>query len=117
MLTSIIDKIADRVRWGYLTAFILLLLSYILTFYSSQQVINQQEEVHNTTHVINTLDILSSELKNAESAFRGYLIVKDERFLQEYYNAPQLIDSTFSKLTSLTSDNDIQQKGWTRCIY
>lgn len=110
MLTSIIDKIADRVRWGYLTAFILLLVSYILTFYSSQQVINQQEEVQHTTYVINTLDMLSSELKDAESSFRGYLIVKDEKFLKEYYSAPVLIDSTFLKLTSLTSDNAVQQK-------
>ena len=110
MLTSIIDKIADKVRWGYLTAFILLLISYILTFYSSQQVLNQQTRVHHTAKVINTLDILSSELKDAESAFRGYLIIKDERFLNEYYNAPRLIDSTFLKLKSLTSDNIIQQQ-------
>lgn len=110
MLTSFIDKITDKVRWGYLTAFLLLLLSYILTFYSSQQVSNQQLQVHHTTNVINTLDILSSELKDAESAFRGYLIIKDEIFLKDYYRAPHLVDSTFLKLKSLTSDNDVQQK-------
>ena len=110
MLTSFIDKIADRVRWGYLTAFILLLLSYILTFYSSQQVLNQQKQVNHTSHVISTMDILSSELKDAESGFRGYLIIKDEKFLKDYYKAPHLIDSTFSRLKLLTSDNDVQQK-------
>lgn len=109
MLTSFIDKIADKVRWGYLTAFILLLLSYILTFYSSQQVLNQQKQVNHTTHVINTMDMLSSEVKDAESAFRGYLIIKDENFLKEYYKAPHLIDSTFSRLKWLTSDNSVQQ--------
>ncbi|MDB5224296.1 MAG: hypothetical protein JWN83_2963 [Chitinophagaceae bacterium] len=110
MLTSITDKIGDRVRWGYLTAFILLLTSYILTFYSSQQVLNQQQQVHHTTIVINTLDILSSELIDAESAVRGYLIVKDESFLNDYYKAPHRIDSTFLNLKWLTSDNEQQQK-------
>ena len=109
MLTSLIDKIADRVRWGYLTAFILLLISYILTFYSSQQVLNQQERVHHTTNVINTLDILSSELKDAESSVRGYFITSDELFLKEYYKVPTLIDSTLWRLKSLTKDNTIQQ--------
>ncbi len=110
MLTSIIDRIADRVRWGYLTAFILLLVSYILTFYSSQQVLNQQTQLHNTTNVINTLDILISEAKEAESSFRGYIIIKDERFLKDYYTAPSLIDSTFLKLKYLMSDDFPQQK-------
>ncbi len=110
MLVSIIDKIADRVRWGYLTAFILLLISYILTFYSSQQVLDQQTRVQNTRNVISTLDVLLSELKDTESAFRGYIILKDERFLEDYYNTPPLIDSTFLKLKSLTSDDAMQQK-------
>ena len=109
MLTSI-DKNEDRVRWGYLTAFILLLVSYILTFYSSQQLSNQQQRLHHTTDVVNTLDIMSSELISAESAFRGYLVLKDEMILNDYYKAPQLIDSTFLKLKSLTADNDEQQK-------
>ena len=70
MLASLIDKIADKVRWGYLTAFILLLISYILTFYSSQQLSNQQERVSHTTNVINTLDDLISEIREAESTLK-----------------------------------------------
>lgn len=108
-LASFIDKIADKIRWGYLAAFLLLLLSYILTFYSSQQVTNQQQRVHHTTNVINILDILSSELKDAESAVRGYFVTADELFLNDYYKAPLLIDSTLQRLQSLTNDNTIQQ--------
>lgn len=110
MLTSIIDKIADRVRWGYLTAFILLLISYILTFYSSQQVLNQQQRVHHTSEVINTLDILLSEIKEGESSLRGYLLVKDDKFLNEYYKTIPLIDSIYFKVKALTIDNNARQK-------
>lgn len=110
MLTSFIDKIADKIRWGYLTAFLLLLLSYVLTFYSSQQVVTQQERVHHTSEVINTLDILLSEVREAESALRGYLLVKDEMFLNEYHKTIPLIDSTYIDLKALTDDNYLQQK-------
>lgn len=110
MLASLFDKITDRIRWGYLTAFILLLLSYLLTFYSSQQVINQQQRVQHTTDVINTLDDLISEMRDAESSFRGYLIIKDKNFLTSYYTAPETVDSILITLKSLTKDNPIQHK-------
>ncbi len=110
MLTFFFNKSKDRVRWGYLTAFVLLFISLVLTFYSSQQVLNQQERVQHTTSVINTLDLLSSELISAESAFRGYVISQDENILADYYTAPPRINSTFLKLKLLTKDNSVQQK-------
>ena len=110
MLANFFNRNENRIRWGYLAAFILLFISLLLTFYSSQQVSKQQERVHHTTNVLNTLDILLSELISAESAFRGYLVLKDENILTDYYKAPHLVDSTFAKLRSLTEDNTIQQK-------
>jgi signal transduction histidine kinase len=110
MLTTFFNRKENTVRWGYLTAFILLFISLLLTFYSSQQVSKQQERVHHTTNVINTQNILLLELISAESAFRGYLVLKDENILSDYYKAPHLTDSTFTKLRSLTEDNSIQQK-------
>ncbi|MDQ6757955.1 MAG: CHASE3 domain-containing protein [Bacteroidota bacterium] len=109
MLTNFI-KLGDKVRWGYLTAFILLLISYILTFYSSQQVLNQQNWVNHTDEVKNTLDDVLSEMKDGESSFRGYLVIKDERFLDDYYKAPRLLDSTINKLRLIIDDNTSQQK-------
>ena len=37
MIKTIVDKIADRTRWGYLAAFIILLVSYIVSFVSTQK--------------------------------------------------------------------------------
>ena len=110
MLSSFFNRNEDKVLAGYLTTFILLFTSLLLTFYSSQQVSKQQERVQHTSDVINNLNFLSFELINAESAFRGYLLLKDENILFEYYKAPPLIDSTFLKLRLLTQDNDKQKK-------
>ena len=110
MLTSIVDKIADRVRWGYLTAFILLLTSYILTFYTTQQLLKQANWLNHTNNIINNLDLLHSTVKDGESALRGYVAVKDEVFLDGYYNSISVKDSLFNTLTSLMEENSLQLK-------
>src|SRR5688572_15001550 len=105
---NIVDRIADRVRWGYLTAFILLLSSYILTFYTTQKLLNQANWLNHTNSLINTLNGLLSTITEGESAFRGYVIVKDERFLSDYYNSGPRIDSAFIKLKALSAENPNQ---------
>jgi signal transduction histidine kinase len=108
MLVNIVDRIADRVRWGYLTAFILLLSSYILTFYTTQKLLNQANWLNHTNSFINTLDGLLSTINQGESTFRGYVIEKDEQFLNDYYNSAPLIDSAFKKLEALSIENPDQ---------
>ncbi|MEP6616031.1 MAG: CHASE3 domain-containing protein [Ginsengibacter sp.] len=108
-MINIVDKIADRIRWGYLTAFILLLASYILTFYTTQKMLNQANSVNHTNIIINNLDILLSSIKDAESGVRGYLVIKDESFLDVYKKSRHKIDSIYKNLKIL-STNDLQQK-------
>lgn len=108
MLVNIVDRIADRVRWGYLTAFILLLSSYILTFYTTQKLLNQANWLNHTNSFINSLDGLLSTINQDESAFRGYVIVKDEQFLNDYHNRAAPIDSAFKKLEALSTENPNQ---------
>ncbi|MEP6597171.1 MAG: CHASE3 domain-containing protein [Ginsengibacter sp.] len=110
MLTSIVDKIADRVRWGYLTAFILLLTSYILTFYTTQQLLKQANWLNHTNNIINNLDLLHSTVKDGESALRGYVAIKNEIFLDGYHNSIPIKDSLFKTLASLMKDNNLQLK-------
>ncbi len=105
MLAKFVDRIGDRIRWGYLGAFSILLTSYILTFYSSQQVLNQQQRVLRTNKVINTLDDLLTKTTEAESSFRGYIISGNNSFLNDYYKKPGDKDSIVKILQNLISDN------------
>ncbi|MEO6452540.1 MAG: CHASE3 domain-containing protein [Ginsengibacter sp.] len=110
MRVNIVDKIADRIRWGYLTAFIVLLCSYILSYYSTQQLLKQANWLNHTNSIINNLNVLESMVKDAESSFRGYVIIKDEKFLDKYNNSTPGIDSLFKELKSLTANNPGQLK-------
>jgi signal transduction histidine kinase len=99
-----------RVKTGYLTAFLLLLMSYFLTFLTLQQFLRQSKWIEHTDLVINNLETLSAYLNEAESAARGYVILNDADYLQLFYAGTKKIDSLSRNLDSLTSDNIGQQR-------
>ena len=105
-----LDKIADRIRMGYLAAFLLLLLSYILTFTSTQKLIDQAGWITHTNEVIHDLDNVLSAITKSESAFRGYVITNNKNLLDDYYRSRIYADSTFDRVKKSTSDNPLQQE-------
>jgi signal transduction histidine kinase len=109
MIKNIVDKIADRTRWGYLAAFILLLISYIVSFISTQNLMRQAQLVNHTNEVIHNLDNVISFVTKGESAVRGYLITDKKAFLTQYYISRNGADSTFKHVQLLTIDNSLQQ--------
>ncbi|MEO7801610.1 MAG: ATP-binding protein [Ginsengibacter sp.] len=98
---TITDRIADKVRWGYLLAFLLLLSSYILTFYTTQKLIKQANWITETHTYINKLDKLFYSLKDAVSSFRGYLLSKDEKFVDQVNQDIAIIKTSFADLERL----------------
>ena len=81
-----------RVKTGYLTAFLLLLISYLLIFVTFQQFLRQSKWIEHTDLVINNLETLSSYLNEAESAARGYVILNDATNYS-FYSGTKRIDS------------------------
>lgn len=110
MVKNFFDKIANRTRIGFLAAFFLLLISYILTFYSTQKVITQDYWINHTNEVIHNLDNILGLITKAESLFRGYLITNDKRLLNEYGKSELDTYHTYRTLTSLTVDNKDRQR-------
>jgi len=110
MIKNIVDKIADRTRWGYLTAFIILLVSYIVSFVSTQNVVKQSKLVNHSNDVIHSLDNIIGYVTQCESAARGYLLTDDKELLLKYNASRNKTDSTFNNVKTLTADNPHQQK-------
>lgn len=99
-----------KIRFGYLTAFVLLLFSYSITFYTTRQLSYQNKILNHTSEVINKLELLHSNIKDATIGVRGYIIMKDSKFLLPYYNSKKNVDSIYKLLVYLTSDNSLQQE-------
>jgi signal transduction histidine kinase len=110
MIKNIVDKIADRTRWGYLAAFILLLISYIVSFISTQNLMKQAQLVNHTNEVIHDLDNVKGFVTEGESAIRGYIINDKKFFLSQYYASRNNTDSTLKRVKLLTADNPAQQR-------
>lgn len=110
MVKRFFKKISTRTRIGFLAAFLLLFISYILTFISTRKVATQDFWMNHTNEVIHNLDNIIGFITKGESAFRGYLITDDKKLLASYDESIRNTDSTFSRLKILTIDNRHQQK-------
>jgi signal transduction histidine kinase len=110
MMRNIVDKFADRTRWGYLAAFIILLISYIVSFVSTQNLMKQSVLVNHSNEVIHGLDNVVGFVTQAESAARGYIISNRNQFLVKYQNNRKNTDSALTALHLLRADNAQQNK-------
>lgn len=109
-MVKIFDKIANRIRIGFLGAFILLLLSYILTSISTKRVVEQNKDITHTNTIINDLDNVLGFITHAESSFRGYVLSDSEGFYQDYKESVSKTDSCINALNTLTSENAVHQQ-------
>jgi PAS domain S-box-containing protein len=66
--------------------------------------------VDHTREVITANQQLLSDVKDAESAERGYIITGEDRYLEPYNSAAQDIARRQSELVNLTADNARQQE-------
>lgn len=110
MIKNIVDRIADRTRWGYLLAFIILLISYIVSYVSAQRLLKQSNLVNHSNEVIHSLDNIISFVTQCESASRGYFITDRQEFADRYQSSRRKADSTFNYTKYLLRDNPVLEK-------
>src|SRR5580692_10931799 len=92
-----------RIRVGYGTAFFLLLSSYLLTLYANSELLKEAKLVDHSNKIIIGTEALASHIKDAESGFRGYLLMNDPRFLFPYKESRHAIDSVYAALLTETA--------------
>jgi signal transduction histidine kinase len=98
-----------RVRVGYGTAFLLLLVSYLLTLYANSEVLKQARLVDHSNKIIIHVQGLVSALKDAETGLNGYLLMKDKTFLRPYDQSKDLADSISKLLENETWEDQDRQ--------
>jgi signal transduction histidine kinase len=92
-------------RWGYLIAFLMLLISYFLIFFVIKKLAKEAERVSHSYDVINNLESIKAEITDAETGVRGYAITKDVRFLKPYNSGSKRVTALYRQLVALTTDN------------
>lgn len=88
------------VRSGYALAFILIITSYILFFYSLKESQDGRKLIYESNLLINKLEELSSASKDIETGGRGYVLSGDQVFLE-----PAIIGKKNSQLLLASLDS------------
>ncbi len=89
-------------------AVLLVILVVIASFWAFQQTKVSAEERKQSFKMIIQANALLSELKDAETAERGYLLTDNETFLQPYLAVRDSIGSHLDALRQLSLSSDIQ---------
>ncbi len=110
MKETIIDKFATKVKAGYTTAIILLVISYLTTLYANKQLINQRTWINQSIGTIDNLEKTLSGIKDAETGLRGFTITKDTNTLLPYKNSFATVNSSLNELKASVKVDDFQQK-------
>lgn len=95
---------------GFGFAGLVLLVIGMTGYFSTHRLIENDKLVSHTHQVRRDLSELLSELKDAETGQRGFVITGIESFLSPYLSAVEQIKTTYEHLRSLTSDNPDQQR-------
>ena len=69
-----------------------------------------EEAVAHTHEVLRAIETLMSTVKDAETGERGYLIVRDDRYLEPYRLAMATVSMAESRLRGLLADNPVEAR-------
>lgn len=84
--------------------------SYTILTLEEQNAAEQRNWVLHTHEVIRETHIFLNQLTDAETGQRGFLLTQEQAYLEPYYSGLEKSNSSFKKLSILTSDNPAQQQ-------
>ncbi|HKX28298.1 MAG TPA: CHASE3 domain-containing protein, partial [Blastocatellia bacterium] len=103
-------SVGTKIGAGYGVALAALLIIGVVSYRATTSLIDAAEWRSHTYEALHNLEELSSLLKDAETGQRGYIITRDESYLEPYRTAVGLIDRGSRNLRSLLADNPAQQR-------
>jgi CHASE3 domain sensor protein/anti-sigma regulatory factor (Ser/Thr protein kinase) len=101
--------VQQRLWFSFGITFILLLVITVVGYYQSKQVSVTERWVTHTYKVLAVLEGVTSELKDAETGQRGYLLTSEEAYLEPYHSGLINVSAKLQELAVLIADNPQQQ--------
>ena len=96
------------VRGTFFGALLILIVSGIITYTTSEKLAESSDEVIETYVISIELEQIMSYLKDAETGRRGFLITSDSIYLEPYFESRGKINESFAQLKALTEDDEYQ---------
>ncbi len=93
----------------FMLAAIALVSVLVIFYYNVQKVKSTNDLVEHTQEVLHKSDNVLMDIINIETGLRGYLLTRNEIFLEPFYNSVTTINSNITALAVLTKDNPNQK--------
>lgn len=100
----------NNLLYGLGLSLVLLFISSLASYVSIRNLIESSSMVRDSNQTIKDLDRIFSLVKDAETGQRGYLLTRDDRFLQPYTNAKDKIADAMNQLSIEVSKTNTQSK-------
>ncbi|WP_349262701.1 PAS domain S-box protein [Allocoleopsis sp.] len=94
---------------GFGVASAILIIIGVVSYQSATRLIETNSRVAQTQERLNKLEEVLSQMKDAETGQRGYLLTGEERYLEPYKTAIASIDGEIEHLRKLTANYPNQQ--------
>jgi signal transduction histidine kinase len=95
-----------KVRTGYILGFFLLLISFLLTLFANNELIENARLVAKTHNIVSNLEAMISKVKDGEIGFRGYLITGDQEYLQPFFGSRRSVDSIYRETRAMVTNEE-----------
>src|SRR4051812_46403057 len=104
------NKFLRNLQTGFGISLLILIVSSLLAYYSIYNLKKKADWVNHTNIVLQQSEKVMSQLKDAETGQRGFLLTGSEFFLKPYFAATENIYHSLDTLEQLTRDNPKQQR-------
>jgi methyl-accepting chemotaxis protein len=103
-------KIGTRIMAGYGLALVVVGALGIVVYRATAELVDSNDWVTHTHKVKEVLADVFSQLKDAETGARGFVLTGEERYLEPYSSALRPLDRDLQDFRQLTGDNQNQQR-------
>ncbi|MEH2057214.1 MAG: response regulator [Nostoc sp.] len=102
-------KIGTKIGVSFALSLATLTTIGLISYQSTNELIETSRQESHTYQVLSQLEDLNLQLTNAETGQRGYIITGEQRYLEPYNAAIQVMNQKVKELLRLTADNPNQQ--------
>jgi CheY-like chemotaxis protein/CHASE3 domain sensor protein len=102
-------KIGTKIGVSFALSLATLATIGLISYQSTNDLIETSRKETHTYQVLSQIEDLNLQLTNAETGQRGYIITGEQRYLEPYNAAIELLNQRVKELKRLTADNPNQQ--------
>ncbi|MDZ8256926.1 response regulator [Nostoc sp. ChiQUE01b] len=103
-------KIGTKIGVSFALSLATLTTIGLISYQSTNELIETSRKERHTYEVLSQLEDLNLQLTNAETGQRGYVLTGEQRYLEPYNAAIQVLNQKVKDLQKLTADNPKQQQ-------